>query len=236
MEPKRLGLPELAQIAAQKINELKLEGPLVLVGHSLGGILAAYIKEHNLCAPSQIDLVIAISSPFAGSATLVRALGLLPVVLSDQVRGNQLLEWFIPNSRNMDDLLSCMSGDMRRYRFIGADIDPFVRPDSAACRGTVCMRPSQTVIMPHLDHHNSVFSEWLVSQIVEWIDTVCTQEVAPCANPAVRSAPPSLLQMPVHLLKAVSMAESSNEHSSCTTSVELAELRKQAHWRKPIKQ
>merc|ERR1711962_1983750 len=96
---------------------------VVLVGHSLGGLVAAYILEHKLCPSVHVMAVVAVSAPFAGSALLGWAHRALPSWLVAWVRTENVTDsWLTPDSPALEGLQRLMARDPTRYRFISGHL------------------------------------------------------------------------------------------------------------------
>mmetsp|Transcript_174647 Transcript_174647/g.554296 ORF Transcript_174647/g.554296 Transcript_174647/m.554296 type:complete len:224 (+) Transcript_174647:671-1342(+) len=172
-EAQGMGVPELAAAASERIRDLRLgEGPLVLVGHSLGGLVAAYIKEHALCPAARIGLVISVSGPLAGSALLGWVYHRLPPAVVRRLRKPSVAaldSWLLPESPQMGALRARMAGGLDSYRFITGQLDVMVRPDSALCSGEFSMPTEHRQLLPHLQHYNIAGSAWTWAQVACWI-------------------------------------------------------------------
>ena len=116
-------------------EELKLRGvedvsQVVLMGHSLGGVVSAYIKE-NLSEEAGLPVtnVVAIAAPLGGSALLEWAHS-KPIIRKSFRTDNQFLE-FHPSNVEMRKLREKMKKNSSDYFAVTGACDPLVRPDSA---------------------------------------------------------------------------------------------------------
>ena len=123
------------EVVSQIQAELKLRGVedisrVVLIGHSLGGVVSAYIKE-NLAAEHGLPVsnVVAISAPLGGSALLEWA-HKKPFLRRTFRTGNQFSEFF-PENTEMLKLRAKMAENASDYFAVTGACDPLVRPESA---------------------------------------------------------------------------------------------------------
>lgn len=169
-------VPEFAStVAEQVVKTLSLDRceakdtAIVLVGHSLGGVVASYIHEHNLLAPLNIKLVIPVSAPLQGSDLLCWAREHIPTVLRGVRVPGAIDLWMLPNSPHLASLLQRMSSNLNKYRFITGGLDLLVRPTSALCSTTFSLPARHRLVLPHLNHYNIAASACAWRQVANWI-------------------------------------------------------------------
>jgi pimeloyl-ACP methyl ester carboxylesterase len=127
---------------------------VVLMGHSLGGVVSSYIAEHykTLSDGSPVTSVIARSAPLGGSALLHFAKRSTFLSRLLPLRGG-IHDDFCPSSKKLVALRASIaqSAASGRVHFTGITgfCDPLVRPESALPPGL-----SPRVHLPHLGHYN----------------------------------------------------------------------------------
>jgi len=182
MDAEGNGVPEFAAKAANEIEALGLEegSDIILVGHSLGGIVSAYMYERGLLPGHNVLSIISVSSPFVGSALLGWAYRRLPSALIRRMRKQEdqaMDQWLVPDSTGLLELRTRMANNLGIYRFITGQLDTMVRPTSALCQGVLDVPTRQQMVLPHLHHYNIAGSAWAWAQVSHWI-WECTQDNA----------------------------------------------------------
>ena len=148
---------------------------LVLVGHSLGGYVAAYMRESKQLGSASrlppITQVVAMSTPLVGSAILAWAMKRLPSMVTKVLLLKGIKRDFMPDSPVAAQLRQAMARRLTAdsgtasssYFFISAVCDPLVRPDSALptfaqdCRAAAVPSPLPKLdraLVPLLGHYN----------------------------------------------------------------------------------
>eukprot|EP00510_Aplanochytrium_minuta_P000339 CAMPEP_0184022580 /NCGR_PEP_ID=MMETSP0954-20121128/10710_1 /TAXON_ID=627963 /ORGANISM="Aplanochytrium sp, Strain PBS07" /LENGTH=463 /DNA_ID=CAMNT_0026305021 /DNA_START=131 /DNA_END=1522 /DNA_ORIENTATION=+ len=138
----------LAQLKERGIEDMD---QMILMGHSLGGVVSAYIneylaKEHNL----PVSKVIAWSAPFAGSDLLLWAKN-QPYLNSTTANRLKIEREFCPTSKSMAALRERMSLNKSKYFALTGRCDPLVRPGSALLP---FFDRENKVLIPYLGHYN----------------------------------------------------------------------------------
>jgi len=208
---------DLAQTAAARIRQVVLAsgaGSLILVGHSLGGLIATHLHETRLCG-TPIKHVFAISAPLEGSDLLAWAHehGLHRVkcdldnaihrsMLRDSVFNNRLQEWFTRGSREE------RASRWAKYHLIAGELDPLVGPESATISSLrlaqvqespgmeayleasghthTGITPPRTKVYPHLQHYNiAISAELWREDMPRWIREVLAEIAAEGGQDAV---------------------------------------------------
>jgi len=185
-EAQGMGVPEFAAAASEQIlHGLGLavgeqaSVPVALVGHSLGGLVAAYIVEHNLCAPLSITRVVGVAAPYEGSALLGWARQRLPQAVVRRLRTEEALDaWMTPESAHLEALRARMLRSPAKYRFITGQLDVMVRPASALCLTWSELPSTNRLLLPHLHHYNIAGSSWAWRQVAQWIQHGAVTDVA----------------------------------------------------------
>ena len=131
---------------------------VVLVGHSLGGVVAACIREHNLCGHDvPITHVAAVSSPFHGSDCLawVRSHGIN--VGAKSAIHNELM----PGAAYARRLRQAMATSDCTYIMMAGGCDFIVRPHSALLD---CVPFHRRFYIPWAGHYSIciVFNAWMI--------------------------------------------------------------------------
>eukprot|EP00928_Gymnodinium_smaydae_P025594 TRINITY_DN20332_c0_g1_i2.p1 TRINITY_DN20332_c0_g1~~TRINITY_DN20332_c0_g1_i2.p1 ORF type:complete len:463 (-),score=54.90 TRINITY_DN20332_c0_g1_i2:74-1462(-) len=153
---------------------------LIFVGHSLGCIMSAYFSQHYAEGMGfRVGLVVACSGPFLGSdilASLTRRAsaigndcfsGVVRSVASALVSQEKAIFADLqPSSPSLARLREHMRAGQVRYRCITGQLDPLVRPASAAFNGEV-------VVLPHCGHFNNMLSVLTWRQQIDWIVEHC---------------------------------------------------------------
>ena len=194
------GLAELAAVAAselaakvrarkpRKMQPRRAAGaggavrrrPIVFVGHSLGGLVGAYLAAHDGAGSHSlremgVDVrgLIAISTPFGGVHFLDWLKPHLPWMPAC-LRPTQLILDFIPRSAACAELHDAIqrhmaSGGTCSYRCISGACDPVVRPHSAfalAPSGSSSMHCTRC--LANEGHFTITMSDRLISIVVAW--------------------------------------------------------------------
>lgn len=153
--PPFASIPQLAEKVAKKINSILEEtksDSVILVGHSMGGLVASYYTEY-LSDNGQTDRVITIGSPFHG--TRLVALG----------HGHNVAE-MAPNSGFLAELRQRVADSKVPYHLIASKLDNIVVPWKSAL---IKEAGIQHLVLDNCGHNSLLISTAVTKQITEWI-------------------------------------------------------------------
>lgn len=147
-----------SDIAKSKIELLMSDNveELILVGHSLGGLVAAHLAENGL--KGKVKRVIAISSPFNGSH-------LIDIANNFGVMNTGMYKEYISGAQK--ELLKQMYNSSVEYLFIACENDILVRPQSAIPKTT--SERDNMVILPNVGHYNVKLIPDTLNILLNWL-------------------------------------------------------------------
>lgn len=147
-----------ADIAKAKINEFMTEHveEVILVGHSLGGLVAAHLAENAL--KGKVIRVIAISSPFNGSQVV-------DIANNFGFMNTQMFQEYVIGAQR--NLVEQMKYSHVKYLFITGENDILVRPQSAIPE-SVSERDNK-IILPNVGHYNVKMVPDTVNILLNWL-------------------------------------------------------------------
>jgi triacylglycerol esterase/lipase EstA (alpha/beta hydrolase family) len=154
--PPFTGIENLAAQVKKKIASIRSDGnnnKVILIGHSQGGLVAAYYAEH-LAPEGEVSKVITIASPLKGTRMGKLGIG--------------------KNSRQMSlnsAFTSALASKIRcneriLYYHISMKMDNLILPSSSALLNT---HPSREATFDHVGHLSSAFSPKVAQKVAEWI-------------------------------------------------------------------
>lgn len=146
-------LAQLLKTTVQKIQQETHQSNIILIGHSMGGLVSSYYAEF-LSEPGEVTAVITLGSPFQG--TKLAALGY----------GKNAVE-MAPHSPLLKEIAQRMQNSKIRYYYVASKIDNLIVPWQAAIASsnTHC----QPLILDDHGHLKLLISPKVLSQVVEWI-------------------------------------------------------------------
>ncbi len=154
---------------SKKIEEIKKKtktNKVILIGHSLGGMIATYYAE-NLAKTkgTQVDHVITIGSPLAGSTTLDICTWKKAKRYS-QMRTQSKFRKKLYAQANQSN-----HNGVRRYHTIGSDVD--IAVPSPCCHLTNNQQRQRTFSL--LGHYGLVAAPSVWAQVRSWLDQAYTR-------------------------------------------------------------
>lgn len=155
--------PDLAAIDQITINSLPKKiatikqqtscDKLILIGHSMGGLVASYYSEY-LDTDNMVDKLITIASPFYGTKISITAAG---------ANAKQML----PESEFLRLLREKIARTHKKYYQIASKLDNIVFPWQSELLESV--PKTQQVIMPLDPHLALLHSKEVVQQVKAWV-------------------------------------------------------------------
>lgn len=142
---------EKVKIKAQAITEETGRKDLILIGHSMGGLVSAWYAT-SLASPGSATDVITIASPFAGTPMARIAFG---PNAREMERGSKLLQQLqiaMANNRHI------------RFHHIATQSDQLVIPGDSAV-----LKENNHFILEDLGHASLLFSPCVTKKICEWL-------------------------------------------------------------------
>lgn len=165
----------LSQLQALQINRSKVN--FVLIGHSLGGIVAAYLNEYYASQERmRIKRVITISAPFKGSFAL-KSYGWRPDPSNPNLRDDMY-----PESPVLEELRRKMHLNRLKYVVFGGEFDILVKPSSSLPK---LVLQKNRIYFPHLGHYNIKLCGSLWFHIFEIIESSLSKPLVRKASTCV---------------------------------------------------
>jgi pimeloyl-ACP methyl ester carboxylesterase len=148
-----------------QIKRLTGQDGLILVGHSMGGMVAGYYAE-NLAAKDGVNIehVISISSPWRGTPTIDR----LKVGPFTQKRFTQMSTENRFRQNLVAKALDSERAGRRKYYCIASTTDPAV-PELA---GILTEDPRRQRVYSYMGHYGVVASPSVWNQVRSWLDQI----------------------------------------------------------------
>lgn len=149
-------IPHFARQVQQKALEIEEETgihSLILIGHSMGGLVSAYYNE-NLAPKGKITNLVTIGSPLSGTQIASYGLGRCAKQMQYQSRFLKTLSTQISHN------------DSTRYFHVLGKNDAVISPWHSA-HGPQPTNPS--LVLEGYGHISLLFSQRVCSQIVQWI-------------------------------------------------------------------
>lgn len=144
---------EQVQALAEQVTKETGQSTLVLIGHSIGGVVASFYAEY-LAPPGTVSHVITISSPLKGT----RAASLLSAASARQVR---------PGAHLVKDLAKRIEANQSlRYCHITSQFDNFLLPHQSGLIGADAAH--QRILSAH-GHTMLLLSPTVANQIIDWL-------------------------------------------------------------------
>ncbi len=147
-----------SKLIKNKIIDIKNQtnfSKLVLIGHSMGGILASYYCEY-LAKPNEVDMIIAIGSPFKGTYLANFGIG-------------QSAEEMLPNSNFLKELMSRIKQSTVSYFSIASKIDNCIPLQSALLYEN--MEANNNFILKDHGHLRLLISPQVIQQVSNWVSS-----------------------------------------------------------------
>ncbi len=142
---------ENVKVKAEQIVQQTGRKDLVLIGHSMGGLVSAYYATH-LAPLDTVTDVITIGTPLAGTPVARIALG---------PNGKEM----VPNSPFLKQLEEAMGRAKGiRFRHIATKSDQLVIPGASAA-----IKDNQCFILEDIGHTSLLYSARVTDQIYEWL-------------------------------------------------------------------
>jgi len=174
--------PSTSMAGAPHSKQVRALRPAVLVGHSLGGLVAAHMAAHDGARAAGLNVrgVIAISTPFDGVYALrwlPCALRLLQAILCQSFQPPRFISDMCPQSASCKELGNAVQRHASRtgcsYRSISGSCDPVVRPDSAfaldkQARGHSASCSSHSLLLANEGHFTITMSDRLIRKVILW--------------------------------------------------------------------
>lgn len=157
--PPIASLSELAEQLKDKINDIQVEtgsSQVILVGHSLGGIVSSYYCEY-LARSKEVAMIITLGSPFKG--TRLAALGL-----------GQSAKELCPHSPFLSELSKKIEQSEVPYYSIASKIDNIIIPWQSGLLSDESATRTQLVLEDY-GHLRLLISPLVINQVAEWIST-----------------------------------------------------------------
>lgn len=110
-------IASLAALLKNKVQEIKEEtqqNKVILIGHSMGGLVSSYYAEY-LADPNEVAMVITLSSPFKGTRLVVFGSG-------------KNIKEMSPNSSFLKELTQKIQNSSLSYYHIGSKMDNVIVP------------------------------------------------------------------------------------------------------------
>jgi triacylglycerol lipase len=142
------------QEKVQEILETTQAKQIILIGHSMGGLVCSYYSEY-LAKPNEVAMVITIGSPFQG--TRLSALGY----------GENVKEMG-PNSTFLAELRARIHQSTIPYYSIASKIDNMIIPWQSALLSNELAIEKNLILDDH-GHLRLLISPLIVAQITKWI-------------------------------------------------------------------
>lgn len=179
LEPRHASIEEYADQVAARAREIEREtgqSGLILIGHSMGGLVASYYAEH-LAPAGKVADIITLGTPFDGTR---------PAFMSKQAPCTAEMQ---PGSPLLQELRRRKSqAKERRYYHIASLFDALVLPTQSAWSG---VSEGRLLILPSHGHIRLLFSKRVAAQIVTWLKAVVP------AQEREREAQPEIVQSAV---------------------------------------
>jgi len=140
----------------KKIQQIKKETDcqqVILIGHSMGGLVASYYSEY-LDESGLIKNVITIATPYHGTKLSIVAAG---------ANGEQML----PGSKFNTELRDKISKSSRNYYQVASRFDNIVFPWQSVLLETSPLE--QQLVLPFASHLGLLHSKTVITQIVDWL-------------------------------------------------------------------
>ena len=140
-------------VLVEQITKKEGSKELTLIGHSMGGLVAAYYAE-RLAPPGQVTDIITLGTPFGGTRTAALGYGVC-------------IEQMLPNSPFLADLSYWMQrGKGTYYYHIGTEWDGMIIPACSAFSG----HPKASCIwLQNEGHMGLLYSSIVTRQVIEWL-------------------------------------------------------------------
>lgn len=160
-----LNLPEplgsiitMAEALRHKIEEIKQEtgqSRVILIGHSMGGLVASYYSEY-LANEGEIAKLITLGSPFQGTK------------LSVFGRGENITQ-MLPNSLFLEELHTRMQNTRTSYFFVASKIDNVVIPWQSSLPPHIAIPNTNIMILEDHGHNRLLISNQVIQKVGTWI-------------------------------------------------------------------
>lgn len=139
-----------------KIQQIKQETDcqqIILIGHSMGGLVASYYSEY-LDEADMIKNVITIATPYHGTKLSMAATG---------ANGKQML----PGSKFCTELRAKIASSARHYFQVASRFDNIVFPWQSELLETSSIE--RQLVLPFTSHLGLLHSSTVLTQIVAWL-------------------------------------------------------------------
>lgn len=139
---------------------------IILIGHSMGGLIASYYAEYVSHADNvQVVKVVAIQTPFNGSDLLDYIFDSAPSFIVKRLATSRNIHMSRHGLEFRDELLDKMSNSNTKYYSIWSENDYAVTGNS----GCIKFNPENQFQCDYLGHYSSMLSPKMWHQIVIWI-------------------------------------------------------------------
>lgn len=148
-------LADLVQKEISFIREMTGSSQVILIGHSMGGLVSCYVGEY--LAPTEIAQVITLGSPFQGTRLSVLGYGKNAREMS-------------PHSPFLSELTNRMQQSTIPYYSIASKLDNMIIPWQSAMF-VKSQTPQNTLVLEDHGHLRLLISTPVLEQITKWIIT-----------------------------------------------------------------
>jgi triacylglycerol esterase/lipase EstA (alpha/beta hydrolase family) len=155
--PATVSITELAQLVKNKVQDIQEEtgqSKIILIGHSMGGLVSSYYAEF-LAEPGQVLSIITLGSPFQG--TKLAALGC-----------GQNVREMAPHSSFLKEITERIQRSTIQYRYVASKIDNLIVPWQSALPIIQTNENDQLILEDH-GHLKLLISPTVVDQVVKWL-------------------------------------------------------------------
>lgn len=164
------GIEEYAKKVEERVREIKIltgRSDVILVGHSMGGLIASYFTEHLAKAQdTKVDKVITISTPWSGSVVLSKLTKLTNRLLPNLFKTPKRFQNMRGEDGFLDDLKALARANKdTTYFSLYSTGDGFVSGES----GNLGLDPQHTRAYRWMGHYTPMFSRSAWQQVQIWL-------------------------------------------------------------------
>ncbi|MCA9749885.1 MAG: alpha/beta fold hydrolase [Romboutsia sp.] len=156
LQPALGSIQQIAESLNNSINNIIADTQceeITLIGHSMGGVVSAYVSELLDDNKHIIKKVITLGSPLHGTKLSVLGLG----------TNSRQME---PNTKFLQDLTLRMQSSNKKYFNIATKIDNLIFPWDSAL---LINNKEQTYTIPDESHLGLLYSDKVIDKIVTWL-------------------------------------------------------------------